>query len=165
MKSYWRNGCINPRFAELAPLGGEWSVSRSCRFARWIGGGWMGPRAGLDFVEKRGSLAFLGLELLVRGRYTDWATATVNVCGMHANTTWRQAIPFSLRIGLRSGHAQCHWMWRVHGATACLLLPCACCGHIRDTVYLAVPDVQTVTHLWDMTSCYFADRWFSWRQS
>jgi hypothetical protein len=61
-----------------APIADEWSASRPYRFTageitpgtHWLRG-WMGPRAGLDFVEKRGSLAFLGLELLVRGRYTD----------------------------------------------------------------------------------------------
>jgi hypothetical protein len=42
-----------------ALVGGEWSVSRPCRFAPGVRdpgthriGGWMGPRAGLDDVEK-----------------------------------------------------------------------------------------------------------------
>jgi hypothetical protein len=42
-----------------ALVGGEWSVSRLCRFTTgerapgtyWIGG-WVGPRNGLDDVEK-----------------------------------------------------------------------------------------------------------------
>jgi hypothetical protein len=44
----------------LALYGGEWSASRSDRFTPmerdpgtdWIGG-WVGPRAGLDSVDKR----------------------------------------------------------------------------------------------------------------
>jgi hypothetical protein len=47
---------------------GEWSASRPCRFtpeernpdAHWIGG-WMGPRAGLDCMQKRKFLTLPGL--------------------------------------------------------------------------------------------------------
>jgi hypothetical protein len=50
-------------------------ASRPCRFTsgerapgtHWIGG-WVGPRAGLDDVEKRKSLTVLGLELRPLGR-------------------------------------------------------------------------------------------------
>jgi hypothetical protein len=50
-------------------VGGEWSVSRSVRFTpgerapctHWIGG-WEGPNAGLDDVEKRKFLTLPGLE-------------------------------------------------------------------------------------------------------
>jgi hypothetical protein len=55
----------------LAPSGGgEWLTSRTWRFTpgerapgtHWIGG-WVGPRAGLDDVEKRKFLTLPGLEL------------------------------------------------------------------------------------------------------
>jgi hypothetical protein len=51
----------------LAPalIGSEWSASRPGRFTpgtHWIEG-WMGPRAGLDDVEKRKSFTLTGLEL------------------------------------------------------------------------------------------------------
>jgi hypothetical protein len=43
-----------------ALVGGEWSASRPCHFTpreRTLGtdwkGGWLGPRAGLNYVEKR----------------------------------------------------------------------------------------------------------------
>jgi hypothetical protein len=42
-------------FLTWALGGGAWSASRPCRFApgtHWIGG-WVGPRVGLDDVEKR----------------------------------------------------------------------------------------------------------------
>jgi hypothetical protein len=58
-------------------LGGEWSTSRTGRFTpeeRAPGthciGGWFGPRAGLDDVEKRKLLTVQGLELRPLGRPT-----------------------------------------------------------------------------------------------
>jgi hypothetical protein len=68
-------------------LRGEWSASRPCRFTRWERapgthwmGGWVGPRVGLDDVEKREFLTIPGLELRdplvvqpVASRYTDYA--------------------------------------------------------------------------------------------
>jgi hypothetical protein len=53
-----------------ALVGGVWSTSRPCRFTpverapgtHWIGG-WVNPRAGLDYVEKRKFLALPGLKL------------------------------------------------------------------------------------------------------
>jgi hypothetical protein len=50
--------------------GGEWSTSRTGRFTpeegalgtHWLGG-WMGPSAGLDGMEKRKFLTLSGLEL------------------------------------------------------------------------------------------------------
>jgi hypothetical protein len=44
-----------PPFLTLALDGGEWSALHPCHFTpftHWIGG-WVGPRAGLDAVEKR----------------------------------------------------------------------------------------------------------------
>jgi hypothetical protein len=55
--------------------GGEWSDSRHRRFTpgerapgTHLIGGWVGPRAGLDDVEKRKLLTPLGLELLLLSR-------------------------------------------------------------------------------------------------
>jgi hypothetical protein len=58
-----------------ALAGGEWSASRPCRLTpgervpgtHWIGG-WVGPRAGLDDVEKRKFFTLPGLELRPLGR-------------------------------------------------------------------------------------------------
>jgi hypothetical protein len=57
-------------FLTSALVGGEWVASRPGRFTprerapgtHWIGG-WVGPRAGLDDVEKRKFLILPGLEL------------------------------------------------------------------------------------------------------
>jgi hypothetical protein len=56
----WVSGDIAPSFLTSALDGGEWSASRPCRFTSnerapgnyWIWG-WVGPRVGLDAVEKR----------------------------------------------------------------------------------------------------------------
>jgi hypothetical protein len=73
-----------------ALAGGEWSASRRGRFtagerapgAHWIGG-WVGPRAGLNDVEKRKFLTLLGLELRSLGRparsgYSSQPVRTLN---------------------------------------------------------------------------------------
>jgi hypothetical protein len=60
MKTYWGSGSIAPPFLTSVLEGGEWSASCLCRFTPgegacgtyWIGG-CMGPRVGLDTVEKR----------------------------------------------------------------------------------------------------------------
>jgi hypothetical protein len=57
-------------FLISAQVGGEWSASRLDHFipgerapvTHWIGG-WVGPKAGLDDVEKRKFLTLPGLEL------------------------------------------------------------------------------------------------------
>jgi hypothetical protein len=57
-------------FLTSALAGGEWSASRPGRVTRgshWIGG-WVGPRAGLDGMEKRKFLTQSGLELRPLGR-------------------------------------------------------------------------------------------------
>jgi hypothetical protein len=64
MKTYLGNVSIAPSIHSLTSAidGGEWSDSRSSRFTsrerapgtHWLGG-WVGPRAGLDTVEKRNS--------------------------------------------------------------------------------------------------------------
>jgi hypothetical protein len=57
-------------FLTWALVGGEWSNSRPGRFipgTHWIGG-WVGPRAGLDDMEKRKFLTLPGLELRPVGR-------------------------------------------------------------------------------------------------
>jgi hypothetical protein len=56
----WGSGGITPPFLTSALEGGEWSASRPCQFTlgerapgtHWEGD-WMGPRTGLDAVEKR----------------------------------------------------------------------------------------------------------------
>jgi hypothetical protein len=61
-------------FLTSALAGGEWSVSRPCRFrpgerapgTHWIGS-WVDPRAGLDDVENRKFLTLPGLELPTLG--------------------------------------------------------------------------------------------------
>jgi hypothetical protein len=68
MKTNGSGGIASP-FLTSALDGGEWSASRPGRFAQgerapdsnWIGG-WMGPRAGLNAVEKRKSSAPQGIK-------------------------------------------------------------------------------------------------------
>jgi hypothetical protein len=70
MKMYWGVDVWIHIFLTLALVGGEWSASRPSRFTpidrvpgtHWIGG-WVGPRAGLEDVERRKILLVLGLEL------------------------------------------------------------------------------------------------------
>jgi hypothetical protein len=57
-------------FLTSALAGGEWSASRPGCFTPWKEppvpnwiGGWVGPRAGMDDVEKRKFLTLPGLEL------------------------------------------------------------------------------------------------------
>jgi hypothetical protein len=57
-------------FLTSALVGGEWSASRPCRFTPWERshcihwiGVWVGPRADLDYVEKRKFLTLPGLEV------------------------------------------------------------------------------------------------------
>jgi hypothetical protein len=46
-------------FLTSALVGGVWQTSRPCRFTP----GWVGPRAGLENMEKRKFLTLPGLEL------------------------------------------------------------------------------------------------------
>jgi hypothetical protein len=63
---------VDQCFLDRGTSWSEWSASRPGRFipgerapgTHWIGG-WVGPRAGLDFVEKRKFLTLLGLELRI----------------------------------------------------------------------------------------------------
>jgi hypothetical protein len=80
------NGCIDPYFLELGTSAGEWSTSRPGSFTpgerapgiHWIGG-WVGPRAGLDDVEKRkffnlrDSNSDPSVVQPVASRYTDYS--------------------------------------------------------------------------------------------
>jgi hypothetical protein len=84
-------------FLTSALAGGEWSASRPGRFTpserdpgtRWIGG-WVGPSAGLDDVEKRKFLTLPELEprpLVVQpegSRYTDYAIPAPTPQGLPA---------------------------------------------------------------------------------
>jgi hypothetical protein len=75
MKAYGEVDVKVHIFLTSAPVGGEWSASRPCRFTlgerapstHWIGG-WVDLRAGLDYVEKRKFLTLSGLELRLLGR-------------------------------------------------------------------------------------------------
>jgi hypothetical protein len=67
-------------FFTLALVGGEWSASRPGRFTPgeiapgtyWIGG-WVGPRTGLDDMEK---ILDPSVVQPVGSRYTDYAVPT-----------------------------------------------------------------------------------------
>jgi hypothetical protein len=69
-------------FLASALVGGEWSASRPCRFTpgerapgtQWIGG-WVGPRAGLNDVEKRKFLTLPELELRPPLSSSPWPVA------------------------------------------------------------------------------------------
>jgi hypothetical protein len=75
MKAYGGVDVYIHIFLISALVGGEWSPSRPGLFTpgerapctHWIGG-WVGPRAGLDDVEKRKFLTLPGLELQPLGR-------------------------------------------------------------------------------------------------
>jgi hypothetical protein len=70
MKAYGEVDVQIHIFLASALVGSEWSASRPGRFSpgerapgpQWIGG-WMGPRAGVDDVDKRKFLTIPGLEL------------------------------------------------------------------------------------------------------
>jgi hypothetical protein len=66
----WGSGCIDPRFLDLAT---SWRrvvsfmpllvyARESAPSTRWIGS-WVGPRSGLDHVERRKFLTLPGLEV------------------------------------------------------------------------------------------------------
>jgi hypothetical protein len=69
MKAYGGSEHIAAPFLTSALDGGEWSASCLCCFTpgetaigtHWIGG-WVGPRTGLDAVEKRKALHVPGIE-------------------------------------------------------------------------------------------------------
>jgi hypothetical protein len=75
MKTYGAVDVQIQIFLTSALLGGEWSDSHPARFTQgerapgthWIGG-WVGPRTGLDHVEKRKFFTLSGLELRPLGR-------------------------------------------------------------------------------------------------
>jgi hypothetical protein len=72
MKAYGGSGCIDRHFLDLGTSSRWWSASRPGRpppsrgkrrpSTYWIGG-WVGPGAGLDDVEKRKFFTLLGFEL------------------------------------------------------------------------------------------------------
>jgi hypothetical protein len=81
MKAYGEVNVEIHIFLTSALAGGEWPASLFGRFTfgertlgtHWMGG-WVGPRAGLDDVEKRKFLTLPGLEHQpVASRYTDYA--------------------------------------------------------------------------------------------
>jgi hypothetical protein len=70
MKTYGGVDVLTHVFLTSALAGSEWLASRPGRFTpgtHWIGG-WVGPRAGLDYMEKWKFLTLPGLELQPLGR-------------------------------------------------------------------------------------------------
>jgi hypothetical protein len=66
----WGSRCIDPHFLDLGTSWGEWSASRPAERdpdIHWTGG-WVGPRAGLDDLEKRKFLILPGFKLWRLGR-------------------------------------------------------------------------------------------------
>jgi hypothetical protein len=81
MKTYWAVDVEIHVFLDTALVGGERSASRPCRFIPTgrvpvtnSTGGWVGPRAVLNDVEKEKILLQPGLEHYPRlsSRYTDY---------------------------------------------------------------------------------------------
>jgi hypothetical protein len=86
MKAYGRVELYIHDFLTSTPVGDEWSASRSCRYTPGEGApgihrivGWVGPRTGLDEVEKRKFLPYRDSNFdpsvvqPVASRYTDCA--------------------------------------------------------------------------------------------
>jgi hypothetical protein len=77
-------------FLNSALDGGEWSASRPDRFTpgeiapgtHWIGG-WVGPRAGLDDMEKWKFLTLPGLELWSLDRAASRYKTLQNAAAIH----------------------------------------------------------------------------------
>jgi hypothetical protein len=68
------SGCIDPRILVFGPSWRGVAASRPCRLTpgerapdTYCIGGWVGPRTGLDDVERRKFLPLPGLELRPRG--------------------------------------------------------------------------------------------------
>jgi hypothetical protein len=91
MKAYGGVDAQSHIFLTSALVGGEWSASRPGRFTpgerapetHWIGD-WVGPRAGLDNLEKK-FFILPGIELWpvlqpVASRYTDYAISAPITC-------------------------------------------------------------------------------------
>jgi hypothetical protein len=98
MKAYGVVDVLIYVFLTLALVGGEWTASRHGRFTpgeREPGthciGGWVGPRTGLDDVEKRKFLILPGLELgslSHHNRYTDCAITAPLIFHIHFHITY-----------------------------------------------------------------------------
>jgi hypothetical protein len=88
----------------LALVGGEWPASHHCCFTprerapttHWMGG-WVGPGAGLDDVEKRKFLTLLGLQLdpsviqPIASRYTDYTIMAPHI------SSWYNILPLMVQ--------------------------------------------------------------------
>jgi hypothetical protein len=88
----WGSGCIDPHFLDLG-TSWRWVVSFTplslypregapCTY--WIGG-WMGPRAGLDDLEKRKFLTLPGLEL----RPLDRPARSQSLYRLRSPSSWK----------------------------------------------------------------------------
>jgi hypothetical protein len=96
-------------------VGGELSASRPGRFtsgervpgSHWIGR-WVGPRAGLDDVEKRKFLTLPGFEHLpsvfqpVASRYTDYAALIIVAESYFCSSYSPCQLSFSYTLGVRT---------------------------------------------------------------
>jgi hypothetical protein len=93
MKAYGGVDIYIHIFINIGLTAGEWSTSHPSSFTtrekapgtHWIGG-WVGPRAGLDDMDKRKFLTLPRLELRplvvqpVARRYTDYAIPALIIC-------------------------------------------------------------------------------------
>jgi hypothetical protein len=93
MKKYGGSGCLDPRFLDL-DTSWRWVVSFTPRSlypwerapsTRWIGG-WVGPRASLDYTKKRKFLTLPGLKLQPLS------------CPAHSQSLYQLCYPGSLLI-------------------------------------------------------------------
>jgi hypothetical protein len=103
MKVYGGSGCIDPHFLDLG-TSWKWVVSftpgERAPGTHYIGG-CVGPRAGLDDVEKKKFLALPGLEphpsvvQPVTSRYTDYAIPAPFYKSRGTNYTYSTSIYFN----------------------------------------------------------------------
>jgi hypothetical protein len=113
MKAYGGVGVYIHIFLTSVLAGGEWSVSRPCRFTpgeraagtHWIRD-WVDPRVSLDNVEKRRFLTLPGLELRPLGRPS------------RSQSLYRLSYPgsFTNAVSLSKGARYTHWIWGSHGS-------------------------------------------------
>jgi hypothetical protein len=122
MKAYGEEGVYIHIFLTSALAGGEWSASCPGRFTpgtHWIGG-WVGPRAGLDDVEKRKFLTLTGLDLRPLG------------CPARRQSLYRLRYPGSF-LTLVAMKNSILWDMTPCCSTCCLLHACFLFGLLLDS--------------------------------